>query len=129
VLVSGGGRSPGPDPRDQENAEIFSPPYLFKGPRPVITSMPAALTYNQGFTVTTPDAARVATVTLIPIGNVTHGLNMSQRYVSLTFTAGAGTLSATAPANGNMAPPGTYMLFLVDTNGVPSVSSLVTVGP
>jgi hypothetical protein len=59
---------------------------------------------------------------------VTHSVNMEQRYVPLTFTAGAGSLTATAPANANIAPPGVYMLFVVDANGVPSQAKMVTVG-
>ena len=127
VLVSGGGRENGltaPDPKDQESAEIYSPPYLFKGARPSITSAPPAIQYATNFTITTPDASRIATVSLIPLGAVTHAFNENQRYVPLSFTKGTGTLTATAPANGNLAPPGPYMLFIVDTNGIPSVAAM-----
>jgi hypothetical protein len=125
VLVSGGGRSPGPSPLDQENAEIFAPPYLFKGPRPVITDVPVNLTRNQPFAIITPDAARIQSVALVAVGNMTHGINMNQRFLPLTFTAGAGIVTATAPPNTSLAPPGWYMLFLVDSAGVPSVASFV----
>jgi hypothetical protein len=125
VLVSGSGRSPGPDARDQLSAEIFAPPYLFKGARPTITSAPAQLSYNQPFAVDTPNAAAVSQVTLVAIGTMTHGFNMNQRFLPLTFAAGAGTLSVTAPVDANLAPPGYYMLFIVDANGVPSVASMV----
>jgi chitodextrinase len=125
VLVSGGGRGPGPDPRDQTNYEIFAPPYLFKGPRPTIASAPTQLVRGQAFTVQTPDASRIAKVTLIPIGSMTHGINMTQRYLPLTFTAGSGTLNVTAPATANLAPPGYYMLFIVDNQGIPSVAATV----
>ena len=125
VLVSGGGRSPGPDERDQLNAEIFAPPYLFKGARPVIASAPGTASYNQPIAISTPDAARVAKVSLVALGNMTHGFNMNQRFLPLTFTTGAGTVTATAPQNANLAPPGWYMLFLVDTNGVPSQAAFI----
>jgi hypothetical protein len=128
VLVAGGGRQNGrsqPDPKDQPNAEIYSPPYLFKGARPVITAAPAVISYASVFTVTTPDAARIASASVIPLGAVTHAFNENQRFVPLTFVAGSGSLSVTAPANGNIAPPGPYMLFLVDNNGVPSVAAMV----
>jgi chitodextrinase len=124
VLVTGGGRSPGPDVRDQENYEIFAPPYLFKGPRPSIASAPSQLVYNGAFTIGTPDASRIAKVALIPIGNMTHGLNMSQRYLPLSFSTNAGGLTVTAPLNANIAPPGIYMIFIIDTLGVPSLASL-----
>ena len=50
---------------------------------------------------------------------------MNQRYVPLSFSAGAGTLTVTAPANANLAPKGYYMLFIIDTNGVPTVATFV----
>ncbi|HVT08251.1 MAG TPA: fibronectin type III domain-containing protein, partial [Polyangia bacterium] len=126
VLVSGGGRyNDTTAPTDQFNQEFFAPPYLFKGPRPVITSAPATLQYGQPFTVQTPDAAKIGSVSLVRYGATTHTVNMSQRYLPLTFTAGTGALTVTAPANKNLAPPGNYMLFILDTNGVPSVSATV----
>ncbi len=93
VLVAGGGRQNGltlPDPKDQESAEIFSPPYLFKGPRPVISSAPAVVSYASAFSVVTPDAARVASVSLIALGAVTHSINQNQRFVPLTFQQAGG---------------------------------------
>jgi hypothetical protein len=130
VLVAGGGRENGrsqPDPADRLSAEIFSPPYLLRGPRPVITSAPSAITYGATFTVSTPDAARVRSVSLVGLGAVTHAFNENQRFVPLTFTAGSSSLNVVAPAGGNLAPPGPYMLFLVDTNGVPSIAAMVRV--
>jgi galactose oxidase-like protein/concanavalin A-like lectin/glucanase superfamily protein/Big-like domain-containing protein len=121
VLVAGGGRF-GPD---FPSAEIYSPPYLFKGPRPSITSAPAMIEYGSTFAVGTPGGAAVSRVALIANGSVTHAFDANQRYMELPFTVVAGGLSITAPANGNLAPPGYYMLFLVDGNGVPSVGSIV----
>jgi hypothetical protein len=125
VLVSGGGRSPGPHPLDQENAEIFAPPYLFKGPRPTVTSAPTQLTHGATFQVQTPEASRITKVSLVAVGNMTHGINMNQRYLPLTFSAATGSLTVTAPANVNLAPPGWYMLFLLDDLGVPSLATFV----
>src|SRR6266436_5043865 len=128
VLVAGGGRQNGrsqPDPADEPNAEIFSPPYLFKGPRPVISSAPAVIPYGTIFSVATPDAGRIASVSLIALGAVTHAFNENQRFVPLSFGAASGSLNVQAPADGNTAPPGPYMLFLVDNNGVPSVAAIV----
>ncbi len=104
---------------------MFTPPYLFKGPRPTITSAPSQLSYAQNFTVQTPDAASIATVSLIRLGTMTHTFTMDQRYVPLTFTAGSGSLTVSAPANANLAPPGYYMLFLVSSSGVPSVAQIL----
>jgi hypothetical protein len=126
VLVAGGGRFDESNaPTDQFSAEFFAPPYLFKGPRPMITSAPTTLQYGQAFTVQTPDAARIASVSLVRFGATTHTNSMGQRFVPLSFTTGTGSLSVTAPVNANSAPPGNYMLFLVDTNGVPSVAAIV----
>jgi Concanavalin A-like lectin/glucanases superfamily/Domain of unknown function (DUF1929)/IPT/TIG domain/Bacterial Ig domain len=128
VLVAGGGRQNGrsqPDPADQLNAEIFSPPYLFKGPRPVISSAPSVIAYNQAFSVASPDASRIGSVSLIALGAVTHAFNQNQRFVPLAFEVVGGSLNVHAPVDGNTAPPGPYMLFLVDTTGVPSVAAMV----
>jgi hypothetical protein len=126
VLVSGGGRWPSDNqPTDQLSAEFFSPPYLFKGPRPAIGSAPSQLVYGQNFTVQTPDATRIAKVSLIRFGAVTHSFNTGQCFIPLNFTVSTGSLTVTAPPSSNAAPPGNYMLFLVDTNGVPSVAAVV----
>jgi hypothetical protein len=125
VLVAGGGRSPGPDPRDQENLEVFAPPYLFKGPRPTITSSPTVLLANQTFSVETPNAADISKVALVAVGNMTHGINMSQRYIPLSFTVSNGHLVVSPPSDSNVAPPGTYMLFILNSQGVPSMASFV----
>jgi fibronectin type 3 domain-containing protein len=124
VLVAGGGALPA-SAIDQDSAEVYSPPYLFRGARPSITSAPSTVQYTSTFSVSTPDAARIASVALVRTPAVTHAFDQNQRYVPLTFTATSGGLDVTAPANGNVAPPGYYMLFVVDTNGVPSVASFV----
>lgn len=112
----------------QLTGEIFSPPYLFNGPRPTITSAPAGLGYgSQQFQVSTPDAGSISRVALIRPGSVTHSVAFDQRYVDLSFTRGSGVLNLTGPANGNIAPPGYYMLFIVNSSGVPSVASWVHV--
>jgi hypothetical protein len=125
VLVSGGGRFAG---NDQLNAEIYSPPYLFKGPRPTITSAPAGVQYGTSFFVGTP-SSNIASVSIIPIGSVTHSFNQNQRFLNLTFQQIEGGLTVQAPANGNLAPPGYYLLFILDSNGVPSVAPFVRFSP
>lgn len=120
VVVTGGDNVP--------DAEIFSPPYLFKGARPAMAAVPARIAYGQRFAVQSAEAADIRKVTLIKLSAVTHAFNMDQRLNVLPFTAGAGTLEITAPANANLAPPGLYMLFLVNAAGVPSVGSIVQLG-
>ena len=112
----------------QNDYEIYSPPYLFQGPRPTISASPPAIPYGSTFTVATPDAANIASVALVRPGADTHAVNMDQRYIGLAFTSGPGALQVTGPADGDIAPPGWYMLFVVSTAGVPSVASWVDVG-
>jgi hypothetical protein len=123
VLVAGSGEVTGGV--DQNQAEYYSPPYLFKGSRPSITSAPAQIEYGSSFFVATPDAASIASVALVRDGAVTHGFDEDQRFVSVTFSQVAGGLQVTAPADSRIAPPGQYMLFIVNTNGVPSVAPFV----
>ena len=125
VLVGGSGND-GAVP-NEPNYEIFSPPYLFKGPRPTIAAAPSGAAFGQSFAVTTPDASRIASVSLIAPAAVTHSFDENARFVPLSFTASAGALQIQAPADGNLAPPGQYMLFIVDSNGVPSVSKWIQV--
>jgi hypothetical protein len=127
VLVAGGGRfgNPAGDIHDKLDAEIYSPPYLFKGARPVIASAPTQIPYGSPFQITSPDAARIASVTLLALGSVTHHFNQAQRFLSLPFSENGNTLNVQPPASGHEAPPGYYMLFIVDENGVPSVAAIV----
>ena len=103
--------------------EFYSPPYLYKGDRPVISSLPASVRYGSKFTIGTSDASSITSVVMMRTGAVTHAFNQDQRHVPLSFTAGSGSLTATAPDNSNTAPPGYYMLFILKGNGVPSEAS------
>ena len=113
---------------DQMDADFYSPPYLFNGPRPSITSAPSVLRYSQAFSVVTPDAATITNVNLIAFGAVTHHFNFSQRINRLRFKRGKTGLNVIAPANPNLAPPGKYMIFILNSTGVPSVASVVQLG-
>ena len=121
VLMAGGGALPG-RATDQTNAEIYSPPYLFKGTRPTITLRTGAVrAAGSSFDITTPDAASITKVSLVRSPSVTHAFDQNQRFQFLNFTTGSGKVTVQAPANANLAPPGDYMLFLLNGNGVPSV--------
>ncbi len=109
---------------DSTLLQIYSPPYLFKGARPTITS-PGSIGYGQPFTVGTDDANSIGSVALMRPSHSTHSFDMGQAYVPLEFTPSGGTLIVSAPANANLAPPGYYMLFILNRNGVPSVASFV----
>jgi hypothetical protein len=123
LLPDGRVLSSGSDNGDtaQMTYEIYSPPYLFKGARPRIKSAPTALTYGATFNISTPDASKITRVAMVRPSATTHANDFDQRYVDLTFSIGNGNIRATAPANGSMAPPGYYMLVIVNSSGVPSV--------
>jgi Domain of unknown function (DUF1929)/Ricin-type beta-trefoil lectin domain-like len=136
VLSAGGGLCNGclENGYHQKNAEIFSPPYLFNkydpgqlAPRPSISSAPADINVGTHFMVDTPNAANISKVSLIRLGSVTHGVNMEQNFIPLTFIKGVSSLDVTAPADNNIATPGYYMLFIVDTAGVPSIANIIKV--
>jgi hypothetical protein len=128
VLVAGGGRfNDINEPTDQLSAEIYSPPYLFKGSRPTIGSAPSTVSYATNFSVSTPDASQISSVALLRLGAVTHAFDQNQRYVPLTFQQATGGLTVQTPSSPNLAPPGYYMLFIISSDGVPSVASMVKV--
>jgi hypothetical protein len=119
----------------QHQMEIYEPAYLFSGvdgsgnpilaARPSISSAPAAINYGSAFTVGTPNAADISSVVLVRPGASTHAFDMDQRLVGLSFSRDVGALNLTAPPNGNIAPPGYYMLFLLNSAGTPSIASFV----
>lgn len=110
------------------NAQIFSPPYLFKGARPTIAAAPSTIGYGAGFSVdVTTDGSSITGVALIRLAAVTHAFDHNQRYVPLSFSQSGNSLSVVAPLGGNYAPPGYYQLIVKDSKGVPSVAKIVRV--
>ena len=128
-VLTAGGIDPtlgGPPARDLRKVEIFSPPYLFQGVRPAITGAPATSTYGGSVAINTPDALSVSSVALMRPIAVTHHTDAGQRYVKLKITATTpASVTVTIPANGFIAPPGFYMLFLVNAAGVPSQAAWI----
>ena len=107
-------------------AEIYSPPYLFGGERPVIESSPARLTYGSIFCMEFSSTTNGNKVVLVRPTAETHSLDMDARYVLLDeVSCGPGRKQILAPANPNLAPPGFYMMFIVDDNGIPSEAAWV----
>jgi hypothetical protein len=113
-----------------DEAEIYEPPYLFDGdqpaPRPAITGGPASAAWGDDVGVAVSEApGRPATrAVLVAPGAVTHGVDMNQRHVELSVLGrvpGKG-LNVRMPASSDIAPPGWYMLFVLDATGTPSVS-------
>lgn len=118
---------------EERNAEIFTPPYLFNddgslAARPTMGSVPAVADYSESFNVSVNHPLNIAKAHLIKIGSVTHSENQDQRLVPLEFSQQALRLSLSMPASRNVAPPGHYLLYVVDTNGVPSIGAMLKLG-
>lgn len=107
--------------------EIYSPPYLFKGTRPTISSAPTTVNYGQSFFVGTPQATSITKAHWIRLPSVTHAFDMNQRINRLTISQASGGVNITAPSNVNLTPPGHYMLFLLNGSGVPSVAKIIQI--
>jgi hypothetical protein len=133
VLSVGSGSPAATGLTDDFTAEIFSPPYLFNSDgtpatRPTISSTPTQVGYAQAFSVQTPAPSSVSKVMWISLASVTHSFNQNQHAVSLTHSvASTSAITVTAPARAALAPPGYYLLFIVDNRGVPSVAKIVRI--
>lgn len=124
-VLAGGSTGIGPLGR---SAEIYSPPYLFRGARPVIANAPPQAFYGESFEIESPSASDIQSVVLIRLSSVTHSVNMDQRHVGLDFsqpTAASDTLLVTAPLIPGLAPPGYYMLFVLNADDVPSTAIMI----
>ncbi len=134
------GSNPGSRARYEPAIEIYTPPYLFDANgalittnRPAITGVSATtLGYGAAFTASFTSASAIASAVLVRPGSATHAMDGEQRLIGLcgaspqpACSAAGGTLSLTTPATGNVAPPGWYMLFLIDASGVPSKAKFV----
>ena len=130
VLMAGGGQGAGAI-HNFHTYETFSPPYLFDGnnlaTRPTVSGVPEAVNYGDTFSVNTPDSADITKAGLVRLAAATHGFDQNQRYVPLNFADTTNALDINAPADGNVAPPGYYMLFLVNNDGVPTVGEYIRV--
>ena len=119
----------------EKNIEIFSPPYLFKtdgsgalATRPTISLSPANVSYGQSFEIQTEIPRNITQVVLMRPASVTHSVDFEQRRVPLRFSIVRKRLQATAPAGAALAPPGYYMMFLIDDKGVPSIAKILKLG-
>ena len=136
------GSNPGSRGRYEAAIEIYTPAYLFDSSDLLITTGRPSITaitpssgvvgYNAPFSVNFSSASPIASAVLVRPGSVTHAFDMEQRLIGLCgpspqppCSAGGGTLSLTSPPNGNIAPPGYYMLFLLDSAGVPSKAQFI----
>ncbi len=138
VLITGGGAPEPLNPFNDENAvntnaEIYYPPYLFGDQQQrrtlkQITTVPNSVNWNESFSVSIDNAGQTQKVVLIKTGSLTHSFDFEQRYLELDFSILNNQLQVAAPNNGNLAPPGYYMLFVIDQQGVPSKATIITIG-
>ncbi len=123
VMAAGSNPSRG---KDELSIEIYNPPYLFKGPRPVIENCPETIQYGSTFELTASRADVDGNVALIRPAATTHCLDADHRYVGLeSDELSGGRLSINVPENPNLAPPGYYMIFVTTAGGIPSEAKFV----
>ncbi|RCS59380.1 lectin-like domain-containing protein [Parvibium lacunae] len=129
VLVAGGGA---PGPLTNKNGEIYTPSYLYNSqgalaPRPTITTAPTVVEPGQSFNIET-STANLSRVSLVRFGSVSHSWNSDQRFIDLPWrNNGSQRFALQMPARAADTPPGFYMLFAFDTQGVPSVAKILRV--
>jgi Galactose oxidase-like, Early set domain/Fibronectin type III domain len=127
VLIHGGGA---PGPLTNLNVEIFTPPYLLDPtgalmPRPSIMLAPDTIEIGRSFSVGFSNASKIKRVTMVKTGSVTHSVNMEQGFLDLGFTRSGSLLNVAGPTRAADAPPGYYMLFVINSKGVPSTARIV----
>jgi hypothetical protein len=122
------GNNPGDGSFDRR-ISIYSPPYLFRGDRPQITTVASTeWAYGSAQRITTDSA--ITKASLIRPAAVTHSSDPNQRYVDLPLTVVNGnTVDLNLTSNPDLAPPGWYMLSVVGASGVPSAATWVHIGP
>jgi len=112
----------------EQEIETIKPPYITGGARPKITSNITTMQYDTAFEITT-DSSNIAKVSLVRMSSTTHNNNMDQRLLFLNVLENSGTtIKLHSPKDGSWAPPGYYLLFVIDNQGIPSVGKSVKVG-
>lgn len=131
TVLTGGGGAPGP--QTNLNAEIYYPPYLYRkdwsglpATRPVVISAPTSIAWGERFSVRANTS--ISRVTLVRMGSATHAHNFDQRFIELRLGGSGSTRTVDAPLDAQTAPPGFYMLFVLNASGVPSVAKVVRLG-
>ena len=129
LLPDGRVMTAGSNPQRTENElriEIFKPPYLFRGKRPMIDKVQQEVKHGDELEIETPDAETIQEICLIRPTVTTHCVNTEQRYVGLKFLRKSGSmLQAPIPTNKNLIPPGYYMLFILDNDAIPSIARFI----
>ncbi len=109
----------------EQRIAIYSPPYLYRGSRPRLTSGPQQITLGATAVFSTPDAADIATAWLMRPSASTHVTDLEQRSIALGLHRTASGVAVTVPSDDGVLPPGWYMVFVVNRSGIPSVARWV----
>ena len=130
----GGEAEPNPPPfhparTNHTDAQIYRPPYFFiGGSPPKVTGALDEVRYGQSFDVTVQSNDTIGRISWIRLPSVTHGLNSSQSvYFDKPKNVKGNKFTVTTPNNRNVATPGHYMLFFVNTQGRPSEANIVKI--
>jgi hypothetical protein len=115
--------------RDQRNAQLFNPSYLYYTNRPEITLAPKQTYIGGEIYITTKRPLEVTSASLIRLGSVTHSLEQSAKFIPVKFSQAAGGLRIAIPTSANTLVPGFYHLTIVDYRGVPSESKIIQILP
>ena len=111
-----------------QEIDVYFPPYMFQGTRPRIESAPKVMNLQHSYLIKVSQAASIKDLRLMRPDNPTHVTDVNERSVAVSFTqAGHGELKVTLPANSNLLPPSYYMLFAVNSKGIPSAGYWVQV--
>jgi hypothetical protein len=111
----------------EQRMEIYSPPYLFDGPRPTVTGGPSRIRRGGSATFTISDPADIQKIRLIHPSAATHDTDLEQRSIAIKFTRTAHGVHLWIPRRAGLVPLGWYMLFVDNDKGVPSVARWVQV--
>lgn len=130
VLVAAGTSAPGLNapPTASKEIEAYSPPYLFRGPRPRIHSVSSAdLAPGATVSLEVSRAPRVTSVRLAGVSAATHFLDGgTMRLLDLEFTQSGSAITARVPEDAAVAMAGYYLLFVL-VDDVPSVGRIVRI--
>ena len=114
--------------RFENRIELFSPWYLFAGPRPTISAPPTVGPYGGTITIPTPDASSITSVSLVKIPNTTHHFDFELRLVWLQIqSTTSSSVTVSSPINANLAPPGYYLIHVLNSLGVPSAGQIIQI--
>jgi len=112
----------------EQEIETIEPPYMTSSTRPRITNNADSIQYDTTYEITT-DSSNISKVSLLRMSSTTHNNNMDQRCLFLNIVESSGTtIKIQSPKDGSWAPPGYYLLFVVNDQGIPSVGKSVKIG-